>query len=281
MLPSHHPREVPRGHWTHFQVDPVLGQDITEHMEGSVSSRQILWARVVFQGCGTSADAELESDVHREVWVSPVYPDPRRVWGHGGRPSLMPAALVQSTLKAVPVVTEGLWAWALRSRGLYRMVHSGSVGFSFHMSRGCPSFPGFMPPLSSPHPLLASVSCVCHLPWLQNPWFPLRGGGVEQPCHLPDREDSYLEPIRDAALPPSTLLPVGEQFPGDWALHFYPLTPTAAGTTLLEMEVKTSEVGLAVGCVSPSPVSVSVESHCPMGVLSSSTLTSPAISHQL
>ena len=79
MLLSHHPREVPWGHWTHFQVDPVLGQDITEHMEGSVSSRQILWARVVFQGCGTSADAELESVVHREVWVSPVYPDPRRV----------------------------------------------------------------------------------------------------------------------------------------------------------------------------------------------------------
>lgn len=60
-------------------MDPVLGQDITEHMEGSVSSRQILWARVVFQRYGTSVDAELESDVHREVWVSPVYPDPRRV----------------------------------------------------------------------------------------------------------------------------------------------------------------------------------------------------------
>ena len=79
MLPSHHPREVLRGHWTHFQVDPVLGQNITEHMEGCVSSRQILWARVVFQGCGTSVDAKLESDVHREVWVSPGYPNLRGV----------------------------------------------------------------------------------------------------------------------------------------------------------------------------------------------------------
>lgn len=80
--------------------------------------------------------------------------------GPHSRQLLLPSPPLKAA--CVPVVTEGLWVWALRSWGLYCMVHSGSVGFSFHMLRGCPSFPGFTPLLSLPHPLLASVSCACH-----------------------------------------------------------------------------------------------------------------------